>query len=165
MNTSIALSVKDIDRFWKKVNKNGPNGCWVWKSGDNGKGYGKFYVEGSGKVPYQYAHRLSWEMANGAIPDDLWVLHSCDNPTCINPSHLFLGTQTDNMRDAANKGRIKGGARGERNVNCKLSEDAVKRIKAMIDQEVHLKDIAKKFGVSTQAIFLIKSGRSWAWVK
>lgn len=167
MNTSIALSQKDIERFWSKVDRNGPNGCWIWKSANNGAGYGKFYVKDSGKVPYIYAHRLSWELANGPIQNGLWVLHKCDNPSCINPEHLFLGTQTDNMQDAAHKGRIKQRAwpLGEGNHNAKLKESDVKEIKIMIQNKVALNVIAKKFGVSTQAIFMIKAGISWAWVK
>lgn len=86
------------ERFWAKVEK-GPD-CWEWKAFRN-KGYGKFTYNGR----MYLAHRLSWILTNGPIPDGLGVLHSCDNPPCVNPDHLFLGTQLDNMRDASNKGR------------------------------------------------------------
>lgn len=87
-------------RFWEKVVK-GP-GCWSWTSSTSEKGGYGFLSDRGEKV---YAHRLSWELHRGPIPVGLWVLHSCDNPPCCNPEHLFLGTRTDNMQDAARKGR------------------------------------------------------------
>ena len=93
------------ERFWSKVNKT--EGCWLWTGGKN-YGYGQFW---DGRKPQQ-AHRISWGIHCGPIPDGLWVLHRCDVPSCVNPAHLFLGTHTDNMRDAATKGRL---AIGERN--------------------------------------------------
>jgi hypothetical protein len=87
-------------RFWAKVQRG--EGCWEWQGANNGKGYGCFGKEGS--RPY-YAHRFSWELHAGPIPDGLFVLHRCDNRRCVNPEHLFLGTQGDNMRDMIAKGR------------------------------------------------------------
>jgi hypothetical protein len=86
-------------RFWKYVTKS--DGCWEWQGSRMPFGYGELNIN---KVP-QCAHRLSWELHYGPIEEGLSVLHSCDNPPCVNPAHLFLGTQSDNMRDCASKGR------------------------------------------------------------
>jgi hypothetical protein len=85
------------DRFWSKVDKSGPNGCWVWTASCHPHGHGQFSLHG---VPVK-SHRLSYEWANGPIPPDRGVLHHCDNPPCVNPDHLYLGTQADNDRDMA----------------------------------------------------------------
>jgi hypothetical protein len=89
--------------FWAKVQKTA--GCWLWtasRTGGNG-GYGKFTV----KQQLVYAHRQSWVIHNGEIPGGMMVLHSCDNPLCVNPAHLFLGTAYDNRMDCIRKGRHK----------------------------------------------------------
>lgn len=93
------------DRFWVKVRKS--DGCWEWTAASKQGGYGKIAV---GRR-LMLAHRVSWELANGPIPDGLLVCHTCDNPPCVRPDHLFLGTQTDNMRDAVRKNRGIGGPR------------------------------------------------------
>lgn len=90
------------DRFWPKVQKT--ETCWLWTGAKNDAGYGKLW-------DYEYgapraAHRLAWEMEHGAIPDGLFLCHHCDTPTCVRPDHMFVGTQFDNMRDAARKGRV-----------------------------------------------------------
>jgi len=99
--------MKPIDqRFWEKVDKT-IDGCWEWRSAIRGNGYGAFFthlIEEGRKC--LGAHRYSWILANGPIPEGLWVLHKCDNRICVNPDHLFLGDRTDNMRDAAKKQRI-----------------------------------------------------------
>ena len=88
------------ERFWEKVNRDGPGGCWIWTGSTNGR-YGQVCLNG---VPKK-AHRISWEMKNGPIPDGLHCLHRCDRPECCNPSHLFIGTQADNIADMIKKGR------------------------------------------------------------
>jgi len=95
------------DRFWAKVDKSIASGCWEWQSSIRGNGYGAFFTHliEEGRKCYG-AHRYSWMLAHGPIPDGLWVLHKCDNRICVNPDHLFLGDRTDNMRDCAQKGRV-----------------------------------------------------------
>lgn len=100
-----------MDRFWNKVDKNGPmpegknlsTQCWIWTAFKE-KGYGQFGYEG--KV--WKAHRMSWLMTNGPISDGLCVLHTCDNRSCVNPDHLFLGTYDDNNKDRSDKNRSNG---------------------------------------------------------
>ena len=101
------------ERFWSKVDRRGPDDCWLWIGGRRGNGYGMLRVGSmaDGTRRRMPAHRVSWELAHGAISGGLWVLHACDTPLCCNPSHLFLGTRADNMHDAVIKGRT---ARGER---------------------------------------------------
>ena len=165
MNKSITLSEKDIARFWSKVKIGSPNECWEWQAGDNGTGYGKFYVGGEGN-PQKYAHRISWIVENGDIPEGLFLCHKCDNPKCVNPTHLFLGTQSENMKDASRKGRCKPSyIHGEACGRGKLKEEDIPIIKDMIRSGVSMNVIAKKYEVTKQSIFHIKTGRNWSWIK
>lgn len=93
------------ERFWSKVDKSGE--CWVWTGSTYVDGYGHF----CDAARHIRAHRWSWEQANGPIPSGASVLHTCDNPPCVRPDHLYLGNQTDNMRDAASRGRLSTSAR------------------------------------------------------
>ena len=110
-NTAFSRTITPLEtRFWRFVAPSmDDRGCWEWTGARAGElGYGCL----GGKGPR--AHRLSWEIHNGPIPDGLWVLHKCDNPPCVNPRHLFLGTRTDNIRDMFAKGRGRPGPGGAR---------------------------------------------------
>lgn len=90
------------ERFWPKVDKRCSDECWVWRGGRYSRGYGRFFLAGKSAR----AHRIAWQLANGeAVPAGMIVCHSCDNPPCVNPSHLWLGTGTDNYADMVQKGR------------------------------------------------------------
>lgn len=108
------------DRFWSKVRKD--DGCWEWTASVNRRGYGWLHFGGKVERKALKAHRVSWEIHNGPIPDGLWVLHKCDNPRCVRPDHLFLGDRTDNMRDCAAKGRISTVGKS-RLTHCKRGHD------------------------------------------
>lgn len=115
------------DRFWEKVNKNGPfiidTPCWEW-TGSLTKGYG--YIGINNCTKNEYAHRLSWIMAYGEIPDKLHVLHKCDNSKCVNPDHLWIGTNKDNQQDMIRKGRHNPVSfPGQSNPSAKLTNEQV----------------------------------------
>lgn len=136
----------DEERFMRKVQKTG--GCWIWLGARIPRGYGRFFFRGKPR----YAHRVSVELFRGVIvSDDAIVMHSCDNPRCVNPEHLSIGTQTDNMRDASKKGRTVNPTdwRGARNPRAKLSEEARARLGlALVNDEASTKDLASEFGIT-----------------
>lgn len=135
-------------RFFEKVEKR--DGCWLWLAKKNNKGYGMFR-NGGGDTGFVLAHRVSFEYARGAIPKGKWVLHTCDNPGCVNPDHLFLGDNTANVQDMHRKGRGWGGI-GPETAYAILwqSVAGVSRCK-----------IAAEYGVSTHAVKHIALRRTW----
>lgn len=142
-------------RFWEKVLIG--DDCWEWQASRRTWGYGQTGV-GNGKV--RTAHRASWELVKGVIPAGLNVLHRCDNPPCVRPDHLFLGTLSDNMQDCAKKGRVKGGARkGEKHHKAKLTEAQVTEIRASADESDTA--LALRYSVSRGLIWFIRTNKVW----
>lgn len=143
--------------FWPKVQKGDSEGdCWVWTGGVDGGGYGCLKAASVGKHTLK-AHRVSWEMHNGPIPEGLCVLHRCDNPPCANPNHLFLGTYLDNARDMVTKGR-------QNHPTPKLDLDYIPIIRRWLAEGDRQKHIAQCFGVSHTAIRRIAIGVTFAHV-
>jgi hypothetical protein len=146
------------ERFWEKVDIRGEDECWEWLASLNQDGYGSFRST--------LAHIVSWKLANGEIEKGLYVCHKCDNPACVNPKHLFLGTQNDNMKDMVAKGRGSD-KHGENNPKAKLSESDVYDIYRLHNAGFKKSEIAKKYKVSETAISYVLSGKSWSrlWIK
>ena len=149
------------DRFWEKVDVRGLDECWEWQAAKTPLGYGKIHEGGKyGKL--LLAPRVSWELANGPIPDGMCVLHRYDNPRCVNPRHLFLGSVSDNQQDMMKKGRS---TRGEKHGNAKLTELQIHEIRRMLLDGIDQRIVAQKYGVSQTTVSEINTGKKWGWLK
>lgn len=146
------------DRFWSHVDKS--SNCWMWLAGLTGNGYGSFNVKGK----TQRAHRVIYELKYGSISERMCVCHTCDNRLCVRPSHLFLGTQKDNVRDASVKGRLAGRVagvsmnKGETNGRAKLTEEDVLAIRK---DTRSLIEIAEGYNICKQTVLNVKSRKRW----
>lgn len=154
------LRVKEGDtpesRFWNLVDKRGPDECWEWQGCRDRKSYGKFHAPKRGWL----AHRFSWMLANGREPV-LLILHSCDNPPCVNPRHLREGTAKENTQDAIERGQMQ---RGERNWRTTLTTPEVQQMKCYFRQGRTVREMATQFNVSYKTAQGIQSGRTWGHV-
>lgn len=145
-------------RFWRFVTKG--DGCWGWTGATNGQ-------DNRAKLGNRIAARVAWELTNGPIPKGKWVLHRCDNPNCVRPDHLFLGTRADNMRDAFEKGRGNFQRnpdllpRGEQHQKAKLTEAQAAEIYKRRHAGERVKVLALEFEVSGPTITNIAQGKYW----
>lgn len=147
--------LSDDQRFHFYIEKSADaDKCWPWKGTVGQHGYGIFRLRGKNVR----AHRHSYLLHKGDVPDDLLVCHSCDNTICVNPSHLFLGTSKDNTADMIAKGRGKRLAYGEDNPSCKLSDEQLQQIRTLA-QTANMTRIAKIYGVSRSLISIVVSGK------
>lgn len=175
------------ERFWPKVSKS--DGCWTWTAAINKRwGYGAFREGGK----TLRAHRVAWALTNGPIPDGLFACHHCDNPSCVNPSHIFLGTCSDNAKDMAAKGRSTLGdrnpsrlypdrvARGDRHSsrthperiqrgvdrpNHKLLNADVIAIRSLFANGATNKAISERYGISRSLASAVAHGKRWQHVE
>ena len=143
------------ERFEIKVELVPFSTCHWWTAYTDSKGYGTF----RGKSEKQRAHRVAYELYNGPIPKGLLVLHKCDNPSCVNPVHLFLGTQADNMKDMCDKGR-QNKTKGEHANGSKLTDIEVRKIKKF-KKTISYVEMAKIFGTSKSHLHRILTNQSW----
>lgn len=135
--------------FWSHVSKT--NTCWSWTGYTSRAGYGLYHRT--------TAHRFAWIATRGTIPTDVNVCHTCDNRRCVNPDHLFLGSQLENMRDCVDKGRMR---RGERHGQSVLTEHHVRSIRKLYEGRTRKADLARMFGVSFMTITSIVRRKTWA---
>ncbi len=152
-----------VDRFWERVHCAGPDECWEWTG--YVIRYGQISLGGRGGKLI-YAHRASWMIHHGSIPDGMNVLHRCDNGRCVNPNHLFLGTQADNLKDCASKGRASAppvlpGKQHPRH-RRKLTDAQVLEIRGSNEQTQIL---AARYGMSRSGIKFIRAGRRWKYLE
>jgi len=151
MNKSGPKPIPVEKRLWSKVEKT--RGCWFWTGQTNGAGYGLLLRDGRTRL----AHRIVWELENGPIPEGNLVRHMCDNPACVNPAHLRLGTQRDNMRDRLISARV-------HYAGVKLTADDVVNIVDLYKKGETQKSIAKRYGVSEPTVSGIMRGLCWQHV-
>jgi hypothetical protein len=148
-----------LDLFWSKVEIKGEDDCWCWIGEKNSNGYGTLRKYGRKLA----AHRISWEIENAVeIPSGLVVCHKCDNPLCVNPNHLFIGTQKENMEDAAKKHRLhKTSPSGINAARAKLNQETLKQLRNDYLGGVFYKDLSKKYNLSGVCIHKIVKNKTY----
>lgn len=152
------------EKLWSRVVKSDGDGCWEWQGHRTPFGHGQLTHRGVSL----YAHRVSWELLNGPIPDGASVCHRCDNPPCVRPSHLWLGSQRDNLRDMADKGRQglhvdpSRATHGVEHHKAKLTPELVREIRSS-SESIHA--LSRRMGVARPTIKAVLSGRTWRHVE
>lgn len=145
------------DRLWAKVEKT--DTCWLW-TGALQQGYGRMFYAAADRHP-RLAHRVAWELTHGPIPDGMFILHHCDNPRCVRPDHLFLGSQLDNMRDRSAKGRA-ARLRGELQGGAKLTWEKARQIRILYATgDITQDQLATRFNVGPTAIYDVLRNHTW----
>lgn len=152
------MQPKDIARFWKYVSPSSDLfGCWEWTGAHYRNGYGVFWLS----PRHISSHRASWQIHNGPIPDGLDVLHHCDNPGCVNPAHLFVGTQADNGADMAQKRRSPHGPKHHKTY---LTPEQIRAIRKRRKDGARYRQIAAEFGIPMNTVNGIVNRLNWGWL-
>jgi len=150
------VSLELVERFHEKWVLDVESGCWLWTASTAGNGYGQIKIPGERRQIY--AHRLSYLIHYGELSDSVLVCHVCDNPSCVRPSHLFVGSPKDNLTDMKEKGRHLFGVK---NAKAKLTDDLVRHVFKLSSLGLSQGKIAKTFGVAQGTIFKILHGQRW----
>ena len=145
------LSQQDCNRFWNKVEKDGPGGCWIWSSATNTFGYGKFELD----YKMVSAHRIAYELAKGPIPKGKYICHTCDNRRCVNPEHLYPGTAFQNAQDRINRGHQSNGSKR------RLTKTQVVELRLLASAGVPFENLCKRFDRELKTISCIVNGHSY----
>jgi hypothetical protein len=149
-----------IKRLASRIERRGPDDCWPWTGSVSHNGYGRMYACGRS----HNATRLLWSLVHGDIPQGFLICHHCDNPSCMNLRHLYLGTPADNMRDRTARGRTKG-PKGERNHSAKLTEDDVRLMRQMRNKGASLTEIMQRFNITACPASMAYRGLTWRHVQ
>lgn len=152
-----------IPFFWSRVHPEPNSGCWIWSGATHRKRWGYGLIRGYKSRPNWYAHRLSYRIHHGPIPDGADVMHSCDNRLCVNPDHLSVGSRAQNMRDAQTRNRT---TKGTRNSNSKLYNARIVQIRKRYSANPNLtfRELGRMYGVSADTVWKIVRGKRWAHV-
>lgn len=153
------IRLTPAERFWIKVEKS--DGCWLFTGGRRKAGYGMVGFVKDGRVTSAHASRYAYELTHGPVPQGLHVCHRCDNPPCVRPDHLFLGTNGDNIRDAQHKGRRPF---GETVKVSRLTDSAVLDIRARRSAGASTKSLADEYSVDRSTVYRALHGRTWSHI-
>jgi hypothetical protein len=145
-----------LDNFFRYFTTGEKNECWLWQGSTMPTGYGQVQSTFQRQYSHRYAHRLSYELFVGSIPAGMKVCHRCDNPPCVNPNHLFVGTDADNHRDKVNKDRH---SRGESHGASKLTDDIVKALREGTIKPSTM--LARELGVTPSQLYRVRNGVYW----
>jgi hypothetical protein len=152
---SFDLGKPEAARFWGRVQRGAGDACWLWTGSRMTRGYGQVYWGNGPKG----AHRVAWELSHGPIPEGQHILHRCDVPACVNPDHLFIGTHTENMKDAATKGRLHAPRPGRQ----KLTDAQIDDIAALVQSGMKRYLVAARYGVSKGFVSGVMNGTRRQW--